>query len=170
MKNKKTTYLLLLLVALVWGGVILQIIKHLKQSANPEVLYNIPSDDDVFVLKDTIFELSLDYSDPFLKWNGSSTVKASEKQKGAERNATSIKNRLNNRKENIKKKTIIWPDITYSGLIKNNETNELVGLLTINEKTFLLREGESVESVFLSRFYADSITVIYKEEAKTIKK
>ena len=110
-KNKKVTYLLIVLVALIWGLIFYKI--YANFGGNRLVEKNLPPS----VAKvedgqrDSVFTLSFDYPDPFLKGSGQSS-------------ATPIKNTGN-------PKIVTWPLIEYRGLMTSNNKNESTGLLKV---------------------------------------
>lgn len=84
---------------------------------------------------------------------------------------------LNTRKK-ISKKTKINPKklndqtpfITYNGLVKKNDTQNQVFVININNKQYLLKKGQIVDSVKLIRGNSKDIMVRYKNKSQVIKR
>ena len=164
MKNKRITYLLLTLVALIWGMVIYRIVF----SKNNDVQLAI---EDQFILSEKNNDNSLDsfeiiakYRDPFL---GTRIISNSQ---------SIVNNNSENSNKNRKVKNIIikeeinWPIIKFSGIIHQTTKMTIVGLLTINNVEYIVRSGEEVEQVRVNSIYRDSIVLLYKNEMKTVNK
>ena len=159
MKNKKVTYLLGILVLVVWGVVIYRIF----QSANPgdddfqpadhrmvKELYN-----DYTIAKDTT-HLLLNYKDPFLIQKQKDTIGLAVK-KIVEKTIQKPLPAMN------------WNFIKYSGYIHNPGTKNLVALLTINGKPVMMSEGEIAEQVKLIKNLKDSIQIAFNGKTTYIK-
>lgn len=171
-KNSKTTYFLLVLVAVIWGVIGYRIWSHFHDSdLDDSEMYISADTTTIKVDMSEITELKLNYGDPFLK-STFAFVRQSESSKPASSGQShNIRRRigtLNNTKPGEKK--IIWPDIIYSGLILNDKSNEELGLIEVNKESFLVRKGEIRNDVMIKEIYADSIIVTFQDEQQTFRK
>ncbi len=157
MKKKKSIYILLPLVILVWGAIIAKVLFNLSSSdaVNTEAKsIHIPEQAQKNVIDS--FSLYLNYVDPFLGKMSSSN------------NSTKPQTQLfQNLKEGIIKKPQQWPNIKYYGLVKNSKTRALKANISVNNKMFILKEKESVENLRLEMISIDSVIFSLKYEHKT---
>ncbi|MCD4665382.1 MAG: hypothetical protein K8R68_08925 [Bacteroidales bacterium] len=152
MKSKKSLYILLPAVFLLWGFIVFKIFYHLGDANDNPVYYNsvqkIAEEDNV---PDT-FSLVLDYKDPFLSKVFDVSKKSNKKVKQVKR----VTNK------------IIWPEIEYLGRMINPRTNKSRISITINGKEKIFSPGEIKDEVLLVKSFDDSIYVKYLGEKKTI--
>jgi hypothetical protein len=159
MKNKKVTYLLGLLVAIVWGIIIYRIFDAAAgnddtilpvQTSSKKEAYN-----DFVIPKDTA-HLLLNYRDPFgITRQKDTTVTAIKKMH--------IKPAMV-----IPKPAINWNFIQYSGYIRNPASKKLITLVSINGRNEMLAEGEVKGQVKLLKNMRDSIKISYNGKIKYI--
>lgn len=158
MKNKKATYILLSIVAAIWGIIVYKIFSTVgsKESIQQE---NI-SYSSMLPVKTAIdtFSIIANYRDPFL---GKMTLSPSENDKPK----TSVKKIEKPAPEPLK-----WPSIVYRGMIKNQKTGKQLYLLTIDKQDNMMKPGEMISDIELKRVYRDSVEVVFKKEKRTIKK
>jgi hypothetical protein len=157
MKSKKLVYGLLILVLLIWGIIAYRIVSALKKDKPAVMPANkahalIKSDTET---KD--FEIVANYRDPFLgqlvkKETGKviSTVKPAPKK--------------------IPVSTLVWPQIKFGGIIRNQQSKQPLALVTINGKEKIMKEKETVFEITLSKIYRDSAEFDYQKEKKIIRK
>lgn len=158
MKNKKVTYLLILVVLIVWGLIIYRIFQSVGDNESVEII-TAPAKKEVYndfeIRRDTT-HLMLNYRDPFglTKQKDTSNVKVG---------TALIKNR------NVIKPAINWGFIKYSGYVRNPGTKKLIAIVKINGKSIMMSEGETMEKVKLIRNMRDSIKVGFSGATKFIK-
>ena len=149
MSNKKTIYVLLPLVLILWGYIIYRVLEQanpdvdLPNSELPAIRSKLASD----ITDD--FSLLLNYPDPFLKH-------LRIEENGA----------LENTPENSQMNQVYvwnWPNMTYGGCIVNKK--KIVGILQINSKNLLVQEGKEYEDFKVDKIYSDSI-VMKREDMK----
>jgi hypothetical protein len=146
LKTKKKTYILLALVATVWGTIAYKIIAAL----NPELIKTPQqslaqhSDFKVDIKVDT-FSINIVNRDPFL--------------------GTLLKKTTKKRTKTIK--TIQWQPISYQGTIKQNKTKEQIFIVTIKGTQHLLKKGQVRDSVTLVYGSTKSVTMRYKNQSKS---
>lgn len=160
MKKKKTLYMMLPLVVLVWGFVLYQLFgsffsppNYAKEEFKPIV--NIAE-----IKKDT-FLIVADYRDPFL----GKKVRRRVKSSGAV-----SKNRTGTRKTKTSKTEKVWPVIIYKGMIKNNNSDRRVGILNVGGKEYLIKEKDIVGEVTILSINKNKVNVRFQKENKTIAK
>ncbi|WP_290698288.1 hypothetical protein [Lacinutrix sp.] len=155
MKNKTKTYILLVAVFGLWGTVAYKIFNGL----NPEVLeidtqeFNNTFKPKTIVESDT-FSVKNVKIDPFL-----GTLYSNKKN-----NTTSkkIKPKVSNNKN--------LPKITFSGLIKKQNTTDQVFVLNINNRQYLLKKGQIADSVTVVSGNTKEVVVSYNSRSLTIKR
>jgi len=160
MKNKKVTYLLGVLVLVVWGVIIYRIFQSANlgddtdfQPANNKMAkeaYN-----DYTVPKDTA-SLQLNYKDPFVAQKQKDTSDHPVK-KTADKMPLKPLPAMN------------WNFIKYAGYIHNPGSKNLVALITINGKSVMMTEGETSEQVKLLKNLKDSIQIVFNGKTTFIK-
>lgn len=66
-----------------------------------------------------------------------------------------------------KKKPIHWKSISYQGTIKQNKTKQQIFIVTINGSQYLLKKGQTKDSITLAYGNAKSVTLRYKNQLKS---
>jgi hypothetical protein len=155
MKNKKLTYILLPLVAVIWAFVIFQFFfKSENEFVAPSVqAFNFQEKQDSL----TFIAVNFDFPDPFLKRK---IISSNIKHKTLTNKQSKP---IPKRKPIVKQ--IIWPKIEYGGTV-----NETKGLVNINGRLNILNELQLSQEVTLLNLYPDSIRVQFKSEEKVIVK
>ncbi|MCO5949810.1 hypothetical protein [Mucilaginibacter flavidus] len=151
------TYLLGLVVAIVWGIIIYRIFD--AAAGNDDVAPGPASVkkevyDDYAIAKDTT-HLLLNYHDPFGLTRQKDTV-------------TTVK-KINYKPAVIAPKPAInWGFIQYSGYIRNPASKKLITLISINGRSEMLIEGQEKDKVKLIKNLRDSIKISYNGKIKFI--
>lgn len=159
MKNKKLVYVLLPLVAIIWGVIIYRIYVQMSDKDNGAVAgFVLPASKTADTLPDTV-KLLLNYRDPFQSYsfqrqyqpkpNRGMDVFAETKQPKPE---------------------FVWPDIKFNGLIVNSQNKSKTGLFSFNGKSILVKEGDVVEGYKIIKLFNDSVTVGVNKLKKTFKR
>jgi hypothetical protein len=159
MKKKKIIYLMLPVVILVWGFVFYQLYSYFfskPKIANQETIYQINEDE---IKRDT-FSIVANYRDPFLGTKASINNEAIKTN-----NYTSNKTVTGS-----KVTTELWPSIEYHGMIKNNNSNKRVGIIKIDGKEFLVKEGDEKYDVKIIQIDKEEIKVRFQKENRTVTK
>lgn len=159
MKNKKLTYVLLILVLAIWGSILHQLFLS-ENDVDFKEHEVVAIDVETIDKKDEIVSLNLNYRDPFLE------RKSKPKQKTV--NISKLKNTTP--KKTAQTQNIQWPLVEYSGSITNKSADNKMALIKINGKEHLLKEGDSKEGIQIGHIFNDSITLAYMNTAKTIYK
>jgi hypothetical protein len=161
MKNKTMTYVLGLVVAVVWGLIIYRIFDAASgndDDAAPAMPSAIKKEayNDYELPKDTS-HLLLNYRDPFGLEKPKDTLEHMARRKV-------IANSL----QTAAKPVFNWGIIQYSGFIRNPNTNKLVTMISINGKNELLAEGETKNQLKLIKNMGDSVKISYNGKTKFI--
>jgi hypothetical protein len=163
-KSKKSVYILIPIVVIVWGLIAYKII--VGMNAGDDNLTFTADTNNHFInnMEADTFSLILAYRDPFL---GKNLYQQQES------------NVWNNEDNNQKKKqtelikqpvTISWPGVAYLGLILNKKTGIYVSLIKIDNKEHLLLEGQEAKGIKVLKANKDSVIVQFQKEIKTFKK
>jgi hypothetical protein len=151
LKNRKITYLLLVLVAIIWGMIFYRIYSNF--GGNKMVEKKLPHS--VGIVKhdqhDTIETLSLNYPDPFLKGE----------ERSSDPSSLEFKDPLPSPVSN-------WPQIEYRGLLTSNNNNESTGLLRIQNTDLLVKQGKVYAAIRIKTLSRDSIFLEYQHESRWI--
>ena len=155
MKNKKFTYLLVGLVALIWGFFFYMLFSNNSPAEEGYVnTYVAPeAEQDSIVFQ----ELNLAYKDPFLARKIVSKGYNLNNSTLSNRGKTKIKKPVVKKPSNI----FVWPKIEYGGTL-----NGLKGLVTLKNKKIIAVEGQGIDDFKIIKIYPDSIRIAYKEKTK----
>lgn len=150
MKNKKSIYILLPVVLLIWGMLIYQFFSY---SVPDEVLENTSMELGIkpFKLKErTVSVINVAYRDPFL---GKMYVVPIQK----------LKKSSNKTKKSSKPvETIVWPTVLYKGMISDSKEKNKVFILTIAGHDFFMKKGDIENEILLKDGDKESVYVKYK--------
>jgi len=156
MKKKSFTYILILVVAVVW----FQVFSRIKGTwFGEEVIENnnIRITNAITPLPKDTFELNANYRDPFQGGEFKSEVKDSTAQK-----SKSVEFKLK-----PIPKPVYWPKIKYYGIVKKTESTKPLAIVNVDGIQLMLRKGEEIfgdmKLTFISR---DSIVVMNKKEKR----
>lgn len=159
MKNRKIIFFLVPLVLLIWGVIISRIVSQVRnrnwfvdQIADTKVKAENQTDWDTLVLM-------LDYPDPFL---GRSFHQESNNNDNQPREIkTTLVSSTN---------SPTLPLINYSGLVINPKNKKKTGLIRIDQKDHLVKEGESIEGEKVLKLYQDSVILVRGKIRRTLKR
>jgi len=157
-KNKKLTYLLGLVVLVVWGLIIYRVFDALNSNddSSPAAAVKIAKEayNDFSVPKDTT-HLLLNYRDPF------GMVKQKDTSKVVIR-------KVSEPKIPVQVKPMDWGFIRYSGYMLNPDTKKLIALVSINGQNMTMLEGQTKNDVKLIKNLRDSIKISFGGKIKFI--
>lgn len=157
MNKKYLNSILIVLLALIWGGVIYKYFIKKKTVLPENAMQSNSMAIDYTIAKDT-FVLRLNNRDPF---------KASKRRR-TQSNTTQAKPSGGNRIKQLK--TIVWPNIEYYGFVKSTQNKTRMALVKVNGRLHRKRERETIDDVKLVKAYSDSIIVMLNKEKKTVKR
>lgn len=149
------------IVFLVWGIVFYQLYLYFFSTPTyvtekTEVIVNVDE-----IKKDT-FSIVANYRDPFLGENIRLTQPKTTNNQSSQQKV----------QKNIAQKPLDnpWPTIEYKGMIKNNNSEKRVGIVGLNNKEYLVKEGEVLNGVKFMVISKELIQVSFQKEQKTISK
>ncbi len=151
MKNKKSIYILLPLVLLIWGIVVFQVFSF---STPDKAILNKAADFDIkpFKIKKRVpFYIDVNYRDPFLG-----------KVYGAPKATDSGKMHKAVKKQSKPVANIVWPSIQYKGMFSDSKNKNKKFMLVIAGKNYFMKEGDIQEEILLKNGDKESIYVVYK--------
>lgn len=164
MKKNNLRYLLGLILIIVWGLLGFRIYHKMNKSTNVHMQDNSlnlePAKNEA-----RVFNLSLDYNDPFLKKQFKPKPKFVKRNNNSQ--APVIRQRVKNKPGPKKRQKVRFPQIVYKGNIQTKE-GRMVALLSVNEKFMQLAENEKYHEMTLLKVYRDSIRISYLESEKLI--
>lgn len=158
-QKKKTIYILMPIVILVWGFVFYQLYGYFFSTpsyANTEEKTIINIDE---IKKDT-FSIVANYRDPFLSQKKIQTVN----------HTVASKTNRPTTKKNTPLTVLKWPSIQYKGMIKNNNSERRVAIVNIDGKERIVKEGTTLNELKVVKIEKETITVSFQDEQKTIHK
>ena len=148
------------IIILVWGLVFYQLFSYFFSSptyAREETKIDINID----AIQVDTFSIVADYRDPFLG-----------KKATSNRVASTYVNRINKTNrispQPPKSTNKPWPIIKYKGMIKNNNSEKRVGIVNINGKERLVKEGDILNDLKVVSIAKKSIIVSFQKEQKEI--
>lgn len=156
MKNKKVLFILIPATLTVWGIIIYKIVANMHPDDN--IVFSKPlsivNNGEVTV---DSFSINPTYRDPFLGKVQNQPV-VLEQQPIHKTPSPTIK------------VSTPWPALAYHGIIKNTKLKKEMVLLEINGQEHMMKLGESVDGVLLSKAFKDSVEVQFAKEKKIIHK
>lgn len=156
MKNKKFTYLLIGLVALIWGFFFYMLFSDNTPTTEPQVntFVAVDAEEDSIPFQ----ELNLAYKDPFL---ARKIVSSGYNKINQNPSKSSVKPKR--QKPAVKKPSniFVWPKVVYGGTLNGEK-----GLLTLNNEQLIAEEGKQINDFKIVNIYPDSIRIAYKEKTK----
>lgn len=158
MKSKKLTYILILLTIFIWGFVAFSLLHEDRDSDQVAAQSNFEEEQ----VLDTVsyHPLDLNYSDPFTdrKLLRTERVKLNNDDVKKHNILPTASNSL------LKKQPIKWPSIVYGGTINGSK-----GLLSINNRQYIVVENEIYNDVSIKQVFQDSIELEFKETLRVFK-
>ena len=156
MKNKKSIYILLPIVLVIWGSVAYQFFSfsknEVKSKENSALTFKLLA----IKPRDTS-SINVNYRDPFLGKMYSNNTKSVNPKRSTK--AT---------KPELPKTPIILQTILYKGIVSDTKDKTKVFMLIINGRTFLMKKGDTENEVLLKEGNRESIKVKNKGTLQTI--
>jgi len=148
MKNIKNIYILMPAVLVVWGIIGYRIFSGIVPShkKSEEIVMLTPFQPKE-VIKKEVFELKLDYRDPFL---GTLSIR--------EKKIIKPKPRV--------KDSIVFPNISYKGIFSSSNNSNTIFLVMIDGNQEMFKKHETHQQVKLLKGDKKKITIKYKTEKK----
>lgn len=150
MKKQTKTYVLLGLVALIWGLIGFRILGALSPQPNKAPKVATGTFDLAPAKERDTFDIVADYRDPFL-----GTLGTKQKKK------TSVK-------RTVPKETVPSVDIRYTGFITDKNTRQKVFFLSINGQQHLMSAKDKIENVTLLNGTRSAVRVRVGSKLRTV--
>ncbi len=169
MKDKRLTYILLPIVAAIWGFTIYKYFFESQEELVPTettISLTAASDHKVAIVRDS-FKLLGDYRDPFL----SRIYESKDRRK--ETAATPVMHQPvpTKKVETKPSPKTNWSIYKYNGLIqKSGSASTQLGILRIRNKSHFVQTGENIEDLEVLSLSGDSIRLRIGAEEQTIKR
>lgn len=160
MKSKKSIYLLLPLVLLVWGVIGYKILNNKKKRSSNIIksssAYTVAEE----IEKDT-FTLLNHYFDPFLKRPYRRATKVNTSV-----TSTKAPKRTQSKPRQTSTKSRVWPIIEYKGLIHNDALNRTSVSLLINKQYVIFTPLLAKEELVVTEVNEEYVVIQFNEEEK----
>ena len=156
MKNKKLLYVLIPLSTIIWGMILYKIISVIKKPVIIPEQFLVHSIKGCDSKQEDTFSIIANYRDPFL----------GELSKSYEQ--SEINNTAPVKNVTLKQLVFNWPLITYKGLIENKKASHKTGIIHFNNKSCLIREGDTLQGVSFFRLFKDSVKLKSGKQFKTV--
>lgn len=154
MKKKSLTYILIIVVAIVWY----QVFSRIKGTwFGEEVIENnnVRITNVMVPLPKDTFKINASYRDPF----------QGEDYKIEVESLTEASNTIST--ANLKPNPVYWPKIKYYGLVKKTKSTKPLAIVSVDGIQLMLRKGEEIfGDIKLTYISRDSIVVMNKKEKK----
>ncbi|WP_442267066.1 hypothetical protein ACSIGC_05035 [Tenacibaculum sp. ZS6-P6] len=151
MKKKQKTYILLVIVVVVWSVVGIQFFKYSQQQEEEIPVISYKKFKTKTVAKREVYKVSVHERDPFL-----GTLHKTSK------------NNIVKKKKISKNEPFVFPIIKYKGMIASEENTSFI--LVVNGNQYIMRLRSKKEDVQLISGTKKEIKVLYKGKYKTFKK
>lgn len=151
MKNKKNTYLLLVIVLCIWGAVVYRFMSF-KSGDNTETIglsKPLKFDTKVSAAKEDI-KINVHYRDPFLGKTYSGT------------DVSTTKKSIRKPKNTSSTPPPPMPLVIYKGFVSDKKDNKKVYMISINGKNLLMAEKQSEEGITIISGNRKELIVSYK--------
>lgn len=156
MNVKLVRFFLLASVVVIWGFIILKIIKNIQPGKAPHPESNFEKLIDTNNLSNDTFELIADYPDPFTE---KIEVADSDFVKSTKNNTSSG---LEKNGDILKSKRQSLPSIFYYGIVSNVDRKKFAALISIDGDSMVLRPGQTKGQLKLLEIKKTKIIVLYK--------
>ncbi|TSE06680.1 hypothetical protein [Aquimarina algiphila] len=151
LKGKKALYILLPLVALIWGAIIVQVVDAFSDD-DPVSLGTTSVDIKPLKTKEREkFTLGIVERDPFL-----GTLYQPKKKESKPRSR-------------VKKVDLVWPSIRYKGVVSGQNSAKAIYLIEINGTDQLMNLRQTIDGITLQRGKSSSVLLRYKGKTKDFK-
>lgn len=168
MKNKNSLYILAPFVLLVWG---LIFYRAFLGKEKPMVAANYHLEGEDGNAEETNFTLLLNYETPFFRHGFD----------GGRIDKDSVQSTQNQLLQTMPTQPALpappivsppykWPSIQYHGKLKVDNKVENIALISIDGKFHKIRPGFSINDIFLTAIWDDSLRLTHKTNSITVKK
>jgi hypothetical protein len=161
MKNKKSAYLMLIVVLAIWGAVIYKLFFEHKggETAFTANSVFVPEPVNLASLNDT-FSIHQGYRDPFLGKVADNRPRVS----------SGIPVKTPVKPTPALPSLVKWPPVQFHGLIKNQKSGKLIALVEIEGHGHNMMPGDVEGGLELIQTYKDSVILGMGKDRKTFRK
>jgi hypothetical protein len=165
MGQKRLKYILMMVVALIWGYVIYKYFIWSPEEAQGKAADTqlLPLPDD-FAEGEDSFSLKLDYRDPFLSKTYSSRQPTARSVEEPQQMASTPKS-VQPAPPNVP--TIEWEAVAYHGLVRESGGGPALGLMRFKSRTHNIRPGDNIAGFDVLSFGRDSLVLGHEKERRT---
>ena len=168
MKSKKSLYILLPAVIIVWGFIIYKIVDYFNPDDESIYQSSFSSPTTEYASTEDTIEMIWNYRDPFLDEAFHQEIDIDFGNSSySETNEITISDY---KPEQNAQSEVKWPDIKYKGIIFNKENGNRVCLFNINNHDILLNINDSANGVLLMKASKEEAVLSFNNEKKTFKK
>jgi hypothetical protein len=156
MKGNRKMLLLITCNAVLWGTILYKVIAAFQTAEEEVNEYQSsvkPNFDKVKEIKQQQFVIQANYRDPFL-----GTLHSGKKNKRQASKTTTKKDF----------KALIWPNISYQGMLFSKESEETLYIISIANKIVYLKTGQIEKGVKLISGTNDEVQLQFKGKRKTV--
>lgn len=163
MKNKALTYVLLIVVGIIWYQVFFRVKNNLTGEDG-----KIPKPNEAMVsvnaiARDTV-DLHVDYRDPFRYQKMATRISLTSVSPKEPKNRASQVRRPS-------KPQFAWPAISYHGLIRNRKSEKPLALIRVDGMVYNLRLGDEIfNGIYIKSIEPDILTIAHKKLRKSIER
>lgn len=168
MKNKGLTFVLVIVVGVIWYKVFFRIKDNLTADTSIAATQNASPILRKQFVKDT-FALQANYRDPFHSNASTTHNSTSDEMNGTAPQPAPVQQIVKPQPDPPKPHR--WPKMRYFGLMKSNPQKGTLAILTIDNMRFNLREGEEAyDGITLRKIYGDSVLMVHEKYGRVLKK
>jgi hypothetical protein len=149
MKNKKSIYILLPLVLIIWGLIIYRFLSFSTADITEDTASSNYSLKPIVLKPRDSFIIKVNYRDPFLGRMYSPPTKLTA-------------NLRKSRKKTTIAEPLQWPSVIYKGIVSDTKNKKKVFMVIINGTTYLMSEKDKEQEIQLNTGNRDFIEVTYK--------
>lgn len=156
MKSKPLTYVLLVIVLILYYNLFFKVKNYLGSDSETDVVKPNRLQLNAFELKRDTFFLDLSYRDPFEESDIVPLLTPSDNLE--KQNTIEIGKSSNN---------VLWSEIEYFGILKKTSSSAALGVVSIDGHKHQVRKGESLyDGIVIISLDKESIHIKYKKETK----
>ncbi|MDD3685242.1 MAG: hypothetical protein PHE56_00610 [Bacteroidales bacterium] len=163
MKNKKSLYILIPAVAIIWGLIAFKIFTYNDENVEIPIVKPVTESKKQNIVKEAHI-INTNYPDPFLKsrtYSPPSKLETTQQVNKKENTTTQVKPVA------VTNKDIKWPPISFDGMVVNNTSGEKTAIITVSGKRKLLDYNDEINGIRLSALFQDSVVLILNSNFKT---
>jgi hypothetical protein len=162
MNNKRTTYLMLIIVFGIWGLIGWRIWKGMQNDDENNTQVGIPHAKKMQGSASDSFALFANYRDPFL---GKTFVPEDRPISTPSAKIITPQVTPSPTPENP------WPELRYQGFVRNTKPDAAArSFLSINGNNHFVKAGNIIDGLLISRIWPDSIEVVRDKEKRIVRK